>query len=305
MYLMRCLLLGVCLFSFSCSGNRMESHFEESPPIQRKVGFFCPCKHKLKAASPSQERKIVNSHKLKMQSRQQNAYAKGKSIYCPPPFYGNRSADILSRSFFSHPLIVIDPGHGGKDPGANGFGYQEKNLSLKTGLYLRKILEKRGFSVIMTRDSDVFVPLTQRVVIGNKNLPIAFVCLHYNSAPRSSAYGVEVFRAKDCRGWWCPCSKKLADCILIQLTSYIESGSRKAGTANFFVLKHAQVPAVLIEGGFLSNLKEREKLLTNQHLEKIAYLIAEGISYYYQWLKQEGLLHHFFSADKRVHAPFS
>ena len=98
----------------------------------------------------------------------------------------------LQRTSKNKHLIVIDPGHGGKDPGAARGSVVEKKIVLAVGTYLRDELSK-DFNVIMTRDSDFFVVLSERPKIGNKNKAALFVSVHANAAENKSANGVEVF----------------------------------------------------------------------------------------------------------------
>src|SRR5690606_21075974 len=90
-------------------------------------------------------------------------------------------------------VIVLDPGHGGHDSGAVGGGYYEKNIVLDVGLQLRDYLRMRGALVYMTRDTDVFLSLSERVEYSNSIQPDAFISIHTNAAASSSATGLETF----------------------------------------------------------------------------------------------------------------
>ncbi len=182
------------------------------------------------------------------------------------------------------PLIVIDAGHGGDDFGTHSLtapGYQEKFLNLTTALMLQECLNKMGYLTSMTRRNDVFIPLIKRAEIANELSPKIFVSVHYNSAPSKKAEGIEVFyyrstedkvRTDD--------SKILAEYILKQVIKTTAAKSRGVKSANFAVIRHTKMPAILIEGGFLTNDEEMVKLKDSAYLKKIAQGIAKGIDEY-------------------------
>jgi N-acetylmuramoyl-L-alanine amidase len=178
------------------------------------------------------------------------------------------------------PLIIIDPGHGGTDEGAKVQSVMEKRITLTTAMMAKKQLEALGYRVIMTRSRDVFLPLPRRVAIANKAKAALFVSIHYNSSPNAAAKGVEIYfyeqrgesRTRD--------SKRLANCILHQVLDQTEAHSRGVRRGNFFVVRETAMPAVLVEGGFLTNYDERFNLKDRKYLEKIAKGIAQGVHKY-------------------------
>lgn len=183
------------------------------------------------------------------------------------------------------PTIVVDVGHGGTDRGARGrVPYcEEKKLCLLTARLVKRYLDQLGYHVVMTRNTDDFVSLPKRVEIASQAQCNIFVSIHFNSSPSSEAQGVEVFffDSKEDRNrtnW----SRKLADSILskvIRRTSAISRGVKKG---NFYVIRETDMPAVLVEGGFISNPEERVLLKSRDYQERIAKGIADGIDQYFK-----------------------
>jgi N-acetylmuramoyl-L-alanine amidase len=175
------------------------------------------------------------------------------------------------------PLIILDPGHGGDDEGAKVHYFMEKRLTLMTTLLLRKYLDEMGYRVIMTRSKDVFIPLDRRVSIANKTKAALFVSVHYNSSPSPDAHGIEVFYngASDVKRT--QQSRKLASSVLSELTAQTHALSRGVKNGNFHVIRETTMPAILVEGGFMTNHEERTNLRDKTYLEKIAKGIALGI----------------------------
>lgn len=181
-------------------------------------------------------------------------------------------------------LIIIDPGHGGEDQGTLSLlkpRYQEKSLTLATSKILKGYLEQMGYRVTMTRSEDVFIPLKDRATLANSLKPALFVSVHYNSAPSCEAHGIEVFyyleekendRAK--------ASKQLATLVLNQLIVQTKAKSRGVKTANFAVIRETNMPAILVEGGFLTNEEELNKIKDPEYLKQVAFGIAKGIDQY-------------------------
>lgn len=175
------------------------------------------------------------------------------------------------------PLIILDPGHGGTDEGAKVQTVLEKKIALTTAMLTKKQLEALGYRVIMTRSRDIFLTLPRRVAIANKSKAALFVSIHYNSSPNATAKGIEIYyyeakgenRTRD--------SKKLANHILYQVLDQTEAHSRGVRRGNFYVVRETSMPAVLVEGGFMTNYDERFNLKNRKYLEKIAKGIAQGV----------------------------
>jgi len=168
--------------------------------------------------------------------------------------------------------VVLDPGHGGYDNGAKAArGLNEKMLTLDVTRRVKPLLESRGYHVVMTRNSDVFIPLGGRTGISNAHPDAAFVSIHCNWANRRSANGVEAY-------YYNPRSAPLATNILREIAGCYGSHSRGVKFARYYVLHHNERPATLLELGFISNGKENASLQDPAVRQRIAEKIAIGIS---------------------------
>jgi len=171
----------------------------------------------------------------------------------------------------SSTVVVIDAGHGGFDRG--GIPRQriaEKDMTLDVSLRLRSLLQKSGYQVIMTRDRDVFVPLGTRIGIANSYRNAIFVCIHFNSATRAGAEGIETyFYSRD--------SLALASAIHYNLIGNTPTPNRGVRRRGYYVLRKARVPAVLVECGFLTNPGEGRDALKPTYRQSLAENIARGI----------------------------
>lgn len=166
--------------------------------------------------------------------------------------------------------IVLDAGHGGSDAGAQRGSVQEKELTLSIAKATQKVLESRGIKVIMTRDSDTFVSLQDRVNITNSVNPDLFLSVHINAMESTNTiYGIETYYQN-------AVSQALASAIHESLTSDLEAPDRRIRKARFVVINRTEVPAVLAEVGFISNKAERDKLVSADYQEKIANALAKG-----------------------------
>ncbi len=167
--------------------------------------------------------------------------------------------------------IVIDPGHGGFDRGGiPGQRVPEKIMALDVSLRLKPLLEKAGYKVVMTRNTDVFVPLGTRVSIANSYPNAIFVCIHFNSATRSGANGIETY-------FYSTESAPLAGSIHSALVGVAPSENRGVRRRGYFVLRRTTIPAVLLECGFLTNPTEAQYAQTDAYRQKLAQEIARGI----------------------------
>lgn len=168
--------------------------------------------------------------------------------------------------------VVLDAGHGGYDNGAKAVrGMPEKALTLDMVRRVKPLLQQRGYHVIMTRDTDIFIPLGGRTAISNSHPEAAFVSIHFNCSPKRSAYGVETY-------YYDSRSHPLAANILREIAPCYGSYSRGVKYARFYVLHHNQRPATLLELGFVSNPKENAKLQDPKVRQILAEKIADGIA---------------------------
>ncbi|HCE42620.1 MAG TPA: hypothetical protein DET40_03630 [Lentisphaeria bacterium] len=210
---------------------------------------------------------------------------------------------ILRAAVTKHRLgvIVIDPGHGGKDNGAQGRFYREKDLVLQMARRLKDILRAKGYIVLLTRDKDTFIELPDRPAKAAALKADLFVVLHCNSAGHgvSGINGVETYcltpeGAPSSADAKAKSSKKedgnsfnknnlyLAYCIQRGVLRNTGATDRGVKQARFAVLRDARCPAVLVEAGFLSNLTEERNLATGSYQDKITFGIAEGIIAYHR-----------------------
>lgn len=176
-----------------------------------------------------------------------------------------------SQNSDSSTTVVIDAGHGGHDRGGiPGQRVAEKEMTLDVAQRLKSLLAASGYRVVMTRDSDVFVPLPTRVAIGNSYGNAIFVCIHFNSAKRIGAGGIETyFYSRD--------SLPLASAVHYYVAGGAPSSNRGVRRRGFYVLRKTTIPAVLVECGFLTNPTEAAYAQTTSYRQKLAEEIAAGI----------------------------
>jgi len=193
--------------------------------------------------------------------------------------------------------VVLDPGHGGHDKGAVCIFGNEKDFALDVCFRTRKLLEASGLKVIMTRTDDTFIPLEQRPVTANRTPHCVFVAVHFNDAlANSNASGFEIFSITPCGE---PStadntlglhdlraepgnvtdtqSLALSESIYHSLLGNIPQVDRGVKHARFAVIRLAQVPAVLIEGGFVSSDTEARLIATPSYRQQLAAAIVTGI----------------------------
>jgi len=166
-------------------------------------------------------------------------------------------------------LIIIDPGHGGRDPGACCEGLLEKELNLQIGLALKHLLQCDHLSVSLSRGDDAFKSLGQRCEMANNSKADLFLSVHCNASEDENARGIEVFHFPAS-----PSGKKLAQAVYQELLK-LGRQSRGVKEANYFVLKHTRMPACLVECGFITNAEEAGWL--KNHIPEIAEALARGI----------------------------
>lgn len=185
--------------------------------------------------------------------------------------------------------IVIDPGHGGNDPGKIGINdVSEKDVNLAISLELKEILEQNDCRVVMTRQKDEALyqagdtnkkvaDLRARCQMINDSGADAVISIHQNSFTAESSRGAQVFyRASSQEG------KKLADILQTQLVSGLDPDNRRVAKANsdYFMLKNTTATMVIVECGFLSNSKEAELLTQASYQRRVAWAVALGVLQY-------------------------
>lgn len=204
----------------------------------------------------------------------------------PSAFPGSSKPRQPRRQAMPGMTIIIDPGHGGDDQGAKSLGkptYSEKNFNLVAARFLKQDLEQLGFRTVMTREKDVFVTLDRRARSGQHPANEIFVSVHFNAAQSPDAEGLEVFYydAKD-NPQRTTQSKALAQAVYKQVLAVTEAKPRGVKHGNYHVIRESAVPAILIEGGFLTHPGELEKIKDPAYLKKLSWGVAQGISSYLQ-----------------------
>lgn len=170
--------------------------------------------------------------------------------------------------------VCIDAGHGGSDPGAVGATSQEKQIALDVANRVARKLQNSGIAVVMTRDSDFYVGLSERAKIANNAGADVFVSIHCNSGA-STAAGTEVWRYPNAEK-----DGKLARHILDRLIARTGQRNRGVKQENYAVLRLTKCPAALVELGFISNPSEEQRMQTVGYQDAAATAIAEGIKKY-------------------------
>ena len=186
------------------------------------------------------------------------------------------------------PVVVIDSGHGGDDPGKVGINQsREKEINLAIAKKLEQRLTENGITVIMTRetDEDLSPPgaasqkaadLSERCRIINEAHALFAVSIHQNSYHDPSVSGPQVFYYKNS-----PEGKFLAETLQAAFDAVTEKNTRKAkGNDNYYLLLNTECPVVIAECGFLSNPEEAEKLITEEYQDAVARALCEGILSY-------------------------
>jgi N-acetylmuramoyl-L-alanine amidase len=228
--------------------------------------------------------------------------------------------EVRAPGKYSIKAIVLDAGHGGKDPGAVGgrLGIKERNLTLSIAKKLKSILEDNGIRVIMTRDSDVFIPLPERAKIANSSGADLFVSIHINASRSRSMNGFECYYLSEATNdnaraleafenatlktdegtmaehsssldktlWDMKLtenrreSAELAGDICSAVDNSLVTRNRGVKTARFYVIKFTRIPSVLVEIGYLSNKFEELKLKEESYSNRMADIVAKGILAY-------------------------
>jgi N-acetylmuramoyl-L-alanine amidase len=212
------------------------------------------------------------------------------TVYADSSFVNKSSKDEIT--------ILIDPGHGGMDGGAETKdGIIEKDINLKISMKLRDRLKKQGYKVFMTRNTDKGLygsegkirkkkieDLNNRVKLKKDTHCDMFVSIHLNMFPQSKYYGAQVWYSKNDE------SKKLARIVqnnLIQDLDRNNNRREKAASNLYKILRENDtMPSIIVECGFLSNYEEKQKLISDSYQEKIAASLSKSINEYYENLNK-------------------
>lgn len=185
-----------------------------------------------------------------------------------------------SGSAVKNRIIILDPGHGGKDPGASRESVTEKAIVLKVSKLVKQKLEASGAKVLMTRTGDTYPTLEERVAYTKKNYGEVFVSIHVNAATSTSAAGTETFYNIS-TGDQYEEDKKLATYINSEIVKNAAMKNRGVKEGNFYVIRNMTIPSVLVELGFISNTADRNKLVSDKYVGIFAQSIYNGIVDYY------------------------
>lgn len=185
--------------------------------------------------------------------------------------------------------VVIDPGHGGFDPGKVGErGIPEKEINLQIALYLKEELEKCGICVILTRADDKALcgeedehkkvaDMEKRIRIMEEEAPVLAISIHQNSYPQESVRGAQFFYYESSKE-----GEKLAESLRKAVAEKVAPENRRQikANGNYYLLKKASVPTVIAECGFLSNREEEKLLCSEEYQRKMAQALCYGIIQY-------------------------
>lgn len=185
-----------------------------------------------------------------------------------------------SGSSVKNRIIILDPGHGGKDPGAVNSGHSEKAIVLKVTNLVKQKLQNAGATVHMTRLGDTYPSLEERVSFTRDKLGEIFVSIHVNAATSTSAKGAETYFSIS-SGDQFEEDKKLATYINNEIVTNANMNNRGVKEANYYVTRNMMIPSVLVELGFISNSEDRQKLISDKYVEIYAQSIYNGIVDYY------------------------
>ena len=179
----------------------------------------------------------------------------------------------------NNPVIVIDPGHGGEDPGKVGINdILEKDINLQISMRVRDLLEEVGITVVMTRENDK-VPdrkkedLGNRVELINKTNPTLALCIHQNSYTTPDIFGAQVFYHTKTDE-----AEDVATFVQESMRAIDPNNKREIKENDtYYMLKFSEVPTIIVECGFLTNPTEAQKLTTEEYQDEVAFAICEGI----------------------------
>lgn len=187
------------------------------------------------------------------------------------------------------PVVVIDAGHGGNDPGKVGINKcLEKDLNLSIAIYLKKMLEAEDIEVVMTRETDKGLydenaknkkaqDMKRRCELIKKVNPIVTISIHQNSYHEEYVNGAQVFYFKHSKN-----AKNLAEIVQKQLQTHVQPNNKRAVKSNssYYLLKNTDVPTIIVECGFLSNYEEASNLVDENYQQKLAWAIHLGVLQY-------------------------
>lgn len=177
---------------------------------------------------------------------------------------------IFQVSAGSIKTVIIDAGHGGHDIGGHDGKVYEKWLALDTAYRLERLLREKGFRTVMTRETDQFISLGGRTDIANRYSNALFISIHFNHTWKRDVSGIETF-------FYSGQSRGLASAVQEGIMERIDSPNRGVKSARFYVLRNNRLPSILVEGGFVSNARERERMKEAWFREALAKGVCDGV----------------------------
>ncbi|WP_083244593.1 N-acetylmuramoyl-L-alanine amidase [Lysinibacillus fusiformis] len=178
-------------------------------------------------------------------------------------------------------VIILDPGHGGKDPGTVKGSVSEKSITLKVSTQVKQLLENAGAKVYMTRTGDTYPSLQDRVDFTQANYGEIFVSVHVNSAANTSAQGTETYYAISTGDMYQE-DIDLATFVNNQIVSNLNMKNRGVKQEQYYVIRNMVIPSILVELGFLTNTEDHNKMTNDQYVNLFAESIYSGILQYYK-----------------------
>lgn len=178
-------------------------------------------------------------------------------------------------------VIILDPGHGGKDPGTVKGSVSEKSITLKVSTQVKQLLENAGAKVYMTRTGDTYPSLQDRVDFTQANYGEIFVSVHVNSAANTSAQGTETYYAISTGDMYQE-DIDLATFVNNQIVNNLNMKNRGVKQEQYYVIRNMVIPSILVELGFLTNTEDHNKMTNDQYVNLFAESIYNGILQYYK-----------------------
>ncbi len=191
---------------------------------------------------------------------------------------GDTAVTIINPYSLDDRLVIIDPGHGGVDPGAVAGNIYEKNFNLDTALRLQRLLEKKNINTYMMREDDTFVGLYERAYIANKLNGTLFLSIHNNAHPSNKNYGgTEAFYFQGGTTIGNINGQIFAGLVQQKLVQYLNTADRQIKHKNYVVIEATTMPAVLAEIAFMTNENDLRNLLDDDFRQRAAEALFDAI----------------------------
>ncbi|UOQ47334.1 N-acetylmuramoyl-L-alanine amidase [Gracilibacillus caseinilyticus] len=225
----------------------------------------------MKEIASSSEQEVQEEPEITEQKQEQDNATIASQNESIPVVTTNSSKDLSGK------IIVLDPGHGGRDVGAIGVsGAYESHYTLRTALIIQELLEQYGAKVYLTREQDRYVPLSSRTTFANLKKADVFLSIHYNSTPElPEVTGIDTY-------YYSERDKQLANYVHQNMVLASGMDDRGFQQRDLQVLRINHRPSLLLELGFVSNEAEEEKVQSRAYLESVSRGIINGLQLYFQ-----------------------